>query len=237
MLPEAHAMLGILRVYDYEWKGAEQEFQRALELDPKSEDVWELYDYSYLVPMRRLDEAMRASRRALELDPLRPFLQWRLGYRYYLTRQWERAIEQCRNALELDPHYIAAQAYMGFAYCQAGRFDEAIRALDALPREGPSPALVMAFRGYVYALAGRIGEARGLLGELQELARRAFVPASRFAWICTGLGEIGQALEWLEKAVEERDGFIIHLHVDPCWDSLRPNPRYLALLRRMNLEP
>ena len=239
MLPEAHAMLGILRVYDYDWNGAEREFHRALELNPKSEDVWEFYDYSYLVPMRRLEEAVTASRRAMELDPLRPFLQWRLGYRYYLTRQWERAIEQCRNALELDPHYVAAFAYMGFAYCLAGRFDEAIRALEALRREGPSnrPSLGMAFLGYVNALAGRTGEAWELLEQLQELARKALVPASRFAWIYTGLGEIGQAFDWLEKAVEERDGFIIHLHVDPCWDALRPHPRYHALLRKMNLEP
>jgi eukaryotic-like serine/threonine-protein kinase len=233
MLPEAHAMLGILRVYDFDWNGAECEFRRALELNPKSEDVWEFYDYSYLVPMRRLEEAVTASRRALELDPLRPFLQWRLGYRYYLTRQWERAIEQCRNALDLDPRYGAAHAYMGLAYCLAGRFDEAIRALEALPRE----SLVMAFLGYAYALAGRTGEARGLLDELIELARNMLVPASRFAWIYTGLVELGQAFDWLEKAVEERDGFVIHLNVDPCWDLLRTHPRYHALLRKMNLEP
>jgi len=236
MLPEAHAMLGLLRVYDYDWKGAEREFQRALELDPNSEDVWESYDYSYLVPMRRLDEAVAASRRALEKDPLRPFLQWRLGYRYYLTRQWERAIEQYRNALELDPHYIAAHGYMGFAHCLAGRFDEAVRAVEAVAKAGPNPSLGMAFLGYLYAVAGQTGEARKLIEELQELAQKAPVPASRFAWIYTGLGEVEQALDWLEKALEERDGFIIHLHVDPCWEVLRSHPRYQALLKKMNLD-
>jgi hypothetical protein len=76
-----------------------------------------------------------------------------------------------------------------------------------------------------------------ILEELKELGRKQYVPASWFAWIYTALGEIGQALEWLEEAVEERDGFIIHLHLDPCWDALRPHPGYHALLRRMNLEP
>jgi eukaryotic-like serine/threonine-protein kinase len=237
MLAEAHAILGIIRVYDYDWKGAGQEFHRALELNPKSEDVWEFYDYSYLVPMRRLDEAVAASRRALELDPLRPFLQWRLGYRYYLTRQWEQAIEQCRNALELDPRYGAAQVYMGLAFCLTGRFDEAIRALETSLNKSPNQSLGMAFLGYVYALAGRTEEARKILGALQELAQKAFVPPSRFAWIYTGLGEVDRGLEWLEKAVDERDGFIIHLHVDPCWDVLRSHPRYQALLRKMNLTP
>ena len=86
MLPEAHAMMATLRASDYDWKGAEREFRRALELDPESEDVWTYYDCYYLLPMRRLDEGVAASRRALELDPLSPFLKWRLGFRYYLTR-------------------------------------------------------------------------------------------------------------------------------------------------------
>jgi serine/threonine protein kinase/Flp pilus assembly protein TadD len=236
MLPEAHAMLGILRACDFDWKGAESEFNRALELNPKSEDVWEFYDYCYLVPMRRLDEAVAASRRALELDPLRPFLQWRLGYRYYLTRQWERAVEQCRNALELDPNYAAAIFYMSLANCLAGKLDEALRVLEAASWTLPNSSLGIAMMGYVYALAGRTEEARKSLRSLQEIAQTAFVPPSNFAWIHTGLGEVDQGLEWLEKAIDERDGFSIHLHVDPSWDPLRSHPRYKALLKKMNLE-
>lgn len=234
MLAEAHAMLGILRVYEFDWQGAGREFRRALELDPRSEDAWEFYDYSYLVPMRRLDEAVTASRKALDRDPLRPFLQWRLGYRYYLLRQWDRAIEQCRNALELDPSYSAAHGYMSLSCCLAGRFDEANRILEKGP-EGPGASIFMAFRGFVLARAGRTGEARRLLEELRELAKTKLVPPTRFAWIYTGLGDIEQALDWLEKAVEERDGLIIHLHVDPVWDALRSSPRYESLLRKMNL--
>jgi tetratricopeptide (TPR) repeat protein len=105
MLPEAHAMMGVLRASEYDWKGAERSFGRALELAPKSEEVWYKYDHYYLVPMRRLDEALAASQRAAELDPLSPFLHWRLGVRYYYKRQWDRAIEQYRNALDLDPYY------------------------------------------------------------------------------------------------------------------------------------
>ncbi len=114
LLAEAHATMGVLRACEYDWKGAGLAFGRALQLDPTSGHVWAWYDYYYLVPMRRLDEAVAASERAAELDPLSAFSQWRLGYRYYLTRQWDRAIAQCRHVLELDPHYAWAHGFLAF---------------------------------------------------------------------------------------------------------------------------
>jgi tetratricopeptide (TPR) repeat protein len=237
MLAEAHAMMGVLRASNYDWQGAESEFRRALELDPKSEDAWSWYDYYYLVPMRRLDEAIAASRRAVELDPLSPFLQWRLGYRYYLTRQWDRAIAQFHGVLELDPHHLWAYMFFGFTYLQAGKFEEAIRACETVAQlMGRSP-LALGMLGAAYACAGRTGEAQKLLGELHELAQKTYVPPLSFAVLCPALGEIDKGLDWLEQAVDERVGIIIHLHIDPSFDLLRSHPRYPALLRKMNLAP
>lgn len=171
------------------------------------------------------------------MDPLSPFLQWRLGHKYHLTRQWDRAIEQCRNALELDPHYVAAHFGLGQAFIRTGKVDEAIRALETmLQLSGHSP-MALGFLGYAYAHAGRIREARKLLEEIQELAHKAYVPPSSYAWICFGLGEINTGFEWLEKAVDEREGYVIHFHVEPTYDPLRAHPRYQGLLRKMNLEP
>jgi len=237
LLPEAHMMMAVLQTSDYNWKGAEREFRRALELDPESEDVWLNYDWYYLVPMRRLDEAVAASRRLLELDPLSPFLQWRLGYRYHLTRQWDRTIDQCRNALELDPHYFPAHVTLGFSYIQTGKTDEAIREIETLAQIVGHIPIALGWLGWAYALTGRIGEARKLLEELQDLAQKTYVLPSSFAVIYFGLGEIDRGFDWLEKAVDERDGWILHIHVHPAFDPLRSHPRYPALLRKMNLEP
>ena len=109
-LAEAHAMMGVLLSSEFDWKGAEREFNRALELDPKSEDVLIWYDFNYLDPMRRVDDAIAAFQRASEMDPLSPILQSRLGYNYCLKRDWDRAIEHCRAALELDPQGWALHA-------------------------------------------------------------------------------------------------------------------------------
>jgi serine/threonine protein kinase/Tfp pilus assembly protein PilF len=236
-LPEAHALIGVFRAYDYDWKGAESEFLRALELDPNSEEVWIDYDFYYLVPMRRLDEAVAASVRAVELNPLSAFLQWRLGYRYYLTRQWDRAIKQCRNALELDPHYIFANFHMGLSYVQMGNFDEAIRAIEAAVQASGRNPFVLGLIGATYAKAEQIGEAKKILVELEDLTQRTYVPAASFPWIYAELGEIDKAFDWLEKAADEHEGFLIHFHIDPTNDLFRAHPRYPVLLHKMNLAP
>ncbi len=237
LLPDAHADAALLRVNDYDWKGAEPEFERALELAPWSDEVSVLYDYYYLVPMKRLEDAVAASRAALDLDPLSPFLQWRLGYRYYLIRQWDRAIEQCQSALELDPHYFAALAFLAFSRLQQGGFDEAILTLENAARFMGRGPLSLGWLGLGYGRSGRTEEAKRILAELQEVARQTYVLPSSIAEVHIGLGDLDGAFEWFGKAIDERDKFALHIHVDPTFDALRTDPRYPALIRRMNLDP
>jgi serine/threonine-protein kinase len=236
-LPEAHAVVGVLRALDYDWRGAEREFIRALELDPQSGDAVSGYSYFYLVPLRRLDEAIAMTGKALERDPLSPLFQFRLGYWYYFSRQYDRGLKQARNALELNPHYHLPYGVLSGCLFQTEKFMEAIRAMETYAQlAGRTPA-ALGFLAMIYAGAGRTVEAKKLLQELQELEQKTYVPPSSFGSIYLGLGEIDKALDWYEKAIDERDSYILHLSVDPQYDRLRSHPRFQALLRKMNLEP
>jgi serine/threonine protein kinase/tetratricopeptide (TPR) repeat protein len=230
-----HALAGLLRAYESDWKGADREFRRALELDPQSVDAWASYDFSYLVPMGRLHEAIAGTRKALERDPLSPFLQFRLGLWYYYTRQWDRAMEQCRNALDLDPHYMPAHLLKGDLCREMGKPEESIRAYETLTKLMGRSAFALGHLGCAYATAGRISEARNLLKELQELDRKTYVGPYSFALIYYALGEIDKAIDFFEKMVDARDSFFLHLGVNPAFSPLRSHPRFQALLRKMNL--
>ena len=235
LLPEAHAMMGVYRASEFDWKGAENEFRKALQLDPESEAIWTNYDYFYLVPMRRLDEAVAASRKGLESDPLSPFQNWRLGYRFYLMRQWDRAIEQFQNALQLDPHYIPSHCFLSFTYALTGRADEAIRAIEPFAHQMKQNPLYLGLFGWTYARLGRIDETQKILRELEELSKTGYVPPVTLAWIYNALGEIDRAFGWYEKAVDEGGPTVLHIHVTPCDAPISFHPRYSFLLRKMNL--
>jgi serine/threonine protein kinase/tetratricopeptide (TPR) repeat protein len=234
-LPEAHAMLGALRALEFDWKGAEREFGIALNLDPKSEEVWIDYTWFYLRAMRRPDEAIAAIQRALEVDPLSSFLQNVLGYFSYAIRQWDNAIEHWRNALDLDPLFYSAHLYIGLSYMQKGMTDEGIRACEIGVELWGRIPISMGVLGWAYAKAGRIEEAHKLLAELQDLAQKTYVQPHAFARIYIALGEIDNCLEYLDRAVDERDEWIFHILGDSSFDPFRSHPRYHALLRKMNL--
>jgi tetratricopeptide (TPR) repeat protein len=236
LLAEAHAMTGALRAGEFDWKGAGLEFSRALELDPRSEDVLRWYDHYYLGPMKRLDEAVTAFLGALERDPLSPFLQSGLGYNYCLKREWNRAIEQCRNALELDPQCWAS-VLLGSCYFHIGKHDEAIRAMETQAQVMGRSSFALGSLGWAYASTGRTGEALNVLEELQGRAQEQYTAPWSFAVIHSGLGEIDKAFDWFEKAVDEHDPLMLHFHVHPNYDPLRTHSRYAPLLRKMNLEP
>ena len=237
MLPEAHALLAANLAYEYDWQRAEHEFQRALELGPKSVDSLIHYAADYLLPAHRLDEAVAVMQKAVVLDPLSSYLQNSLGIIYYAAREWDFAIEHCQRALEFDPHYYLAHQYIGFTYLEVGELDKGIEACNAAAKSVGQSQWALAIPGVAYAKAGKIGEAQRLLKELQDLSNKTYVSPSAFAWIYCSLGEIEKSLEWFEKAIDQHDRLIILTYLIPIYDPLRSHPRYKALLRKMNLEP
>jgi len=238
-LPEAYSMIAVLRAGDYDWKGAEREFRRALALNPESWEVLVQYSFWYLLPMRRLDDALATWQKALELDPLSPFLLTRLAFGYYLTRQWDRAIEQVHKTLEIDPHYAMAYLIFALICVEAGKLDDVIRTAERIGELAGLDSAGLGIQSLAHARAGRTEEARKLLADSQELAhaKNQHIPPIAIALVYFELGEKDKGFDWLEKAVEERDGMILGLHAGPLFDPIRSDPRFHALLRKMNLEP
>jgi len=196
----------------------------------------------YLLPMRRFDEAVAATRKAVDVDPLSPFLRRLLGYGYAIMQQYDYAIEQCRSALELDPNYWPAYLVLGQSYIGMKKPDEAIRTLEtARQLVGFSP-LNLSYLNSAYAAAGQMSEVQKCLSELEEQAQKTYVPAFAFAFVYGSLGNSDACFEWLEKAVDERDPILLLLPTYPFQNPAHPfqnpaQPRYKALLKKMNMEP
>jgi TolB-like protein len=235
LLPEAHSLLGVLKVMQFDWMGAESEFRRALELGPKVFDVWMHYSIWYLFPKGCLNEAVAAARMAVEMDPLSPIAQHQLGVAYLLAREYDQAIEQFGKLLELNPRFGLAHLFLGIAKIITGRQNKGVASIEAgVHLLGRTP-LSLAFLASVYARAGRISEAHKLLAELQDAAHRTYVSPFHFALVYLGFGDVDACFDWLDKAFEERNSMIFIISVNPLFDPLRSHPRYHALLRKMNL--
>ena len=235
-LAEAHAQLGVaMGIGDFDWVGAEQEFQRALELNPASPIIHFYYDYC-LRPMGRLDEALSELQRASELDPLSARYNACLGYLYDLTGQHDLAIAQHRRAMDLDPGMYMPHFLLALAYAHMGQLEvAAAEAQNACELSGRNPR-TLGLLAWVYGQAGRQGEAQALLEELTIRSRRTYVPPSAMTLAYRGLGDVDQVLKWLEKGVEERDLMIVCPLKSEKIYALHGHPRYHALLRKMNLE-
>jgi serine/threonine-protein kinase len=236
-LAEAHGSLAWARlVYEWDWSAAEQEFKRAIDLNPNYGTAHHRYAL-YLASLGRLDEALAEIRRAQELDPLSPMINVNVGTIFFYARHYDQAAEQIRRALELDPNFAFAHWYLGRTYEQKSMHREAVRELQKAARLSEENPNFMAPLGHAYARAGQRAEAWKVLEQLKELSKRAYVPAYAMVDIYTGLGEKEEAFTWLEKAYEQHCSWLVWLKVDPELDPLRSDPRFQHLLRRMNFPP
>ena len=234
-LAEAHVSLaGAKKSLDWDWPGAEREYQRALELDPHSARAHHLYAV-FLAAMEKHEEAAREIRRAQELDPLSLVVNMQAAWILYIARDYQAALEQSWKTLAMEPRFAPAQNTLGLAYEQMGATDEAIVEFrNARACSDDHPASVAAL-GHAYATAQlREGAQEGLL-ELQRMAESRYVSPYWLAILHTGLGEHDRAFESLERACEDRDGWLIWLKTEPRFDPLRSDARFARLLGRLGL--
>lgn len=230
-LAEGHASLAFtLMYYDWDWSGAEREFQRAIELNPSYAEAHHWYGL-YLTAMGRFDEAMAEIRRAEGLDPLSLIINTNVGWVFYFRRQYDQAIEQYRKTLEMDPSFLSAHVKLGWAYEQKQMYEEAIAEFQTvLTRLGDD---VLTELGHAYAVAGQKDKAIKVIAQLRGRAKRRYVSPYLVATIYAGLGETDQAFAWLEKSYDSRCGWLSWLRVDPRLDALRADLRFASLLRRL----
>jgi len=229
---------GLLAELDWNWQDAERDVQRALELNPNLALAHFGYAY-YLASVGRPDEAVTEARRAVQLDPFSVNTNAALGRTLVFAGRQDEALQQGRRMLEVNT--LTAHRIMGLAYEQMGNFDLAIgefqQRMKGIDQYYPLFPDSIAELAHAYAAAGMRSEALRLLSELQRRSKRRFVPSWTFALIYAGLGDKDQAFRWLDKGFDERPSDMSLLKVDPRWATLRSDPRYPDLLRRMDLPP
>jgi len=242
-IADAHSALGtVLGCGEFDWEGAEREFTRAAELNPSSGPVRYAYAWCYamwfLLPLGRVEPALAEMRRALQLDPLDPFYNALLAYLLHASGRPDEAVAQFQRAVDLDPGFNFSHMLFAITLNAMDRHADAVQVAERANELSGGSVATRWVLGGAYCHAGRTAEARQILADLTERRRSAYVPASAFVFLHGGLQESDASLEWLARAVEERDPIVVtSLTTARAYEGLRPLPAYQALLREMHLEP
>jgi len=234
-VPTAHASLAwTLFIYDWQWEEAEREFRRAIELNPRyaSAHQW----FAFLLAARgQQDAALVEGHTALELDPASVSARRAVGWLYYYARRYHQAREHLSRAIEMNPMAVESYRMLGSTMALQGDVTEAERVLrEALTLEGAG-TYSKATLGWLLARSGRRADAEQLLRELELSRGEGYVSPVAFAILHIGLGNLQKALDWSERAYDERRGWLAYVNVNPVFDPLRNEPRFAALVRKMRL--
>ena len=235
-LAEAHITLGWVEFfYDWDWSAAESELKRAIELAPNNADAHRAYAH-LLSNSGRHEEAVSEGKRARELNPLSLITNALEGqFLFYAGRDGE-AIARLQKTLEIEPNFWIAHAVLARVYIHQGRFEEAIVKLNKAKELSGGSTEPITQLGYALAKSGNRERAQATIAELKLLAAKNNVPAYSFAMIYNGLGELEEALKYLEKSFQEREVQLSFIKIDTRWDELRAAPRFAEIIKRMNLE-
>lgn len=236
-LAEAHVSLANVRfLFDWDWTGPEDEYKRAIGINPGYSEAHQMYSY-YLSGRGRFDEAVKEMQRAQELDPLSLVKITGVGEVLHMARRDDEAIVAFRKVLEMDPNFGFGHWALGRAYAEKGMYEQAIASFQkAIPLSGDSPD-EPAELGRAYARSGRKAEARKIADDLKEQSKRRYIAPCVIASLYAALGEKDQAFIWLDKAYDAHDFILVMLKVEPMFDDLRSDPRFTVLLKRVGLEP
>ena len=234
-LGEAHASLGFFKfLYDWDFSGAEEEFKRALTLNPSYAEAHHWYAI-YLANVGRHDEADQHAKRAIELDPLSLLMNMTRALNFYLMREYDNAVNELDKVIQMEPNFVAARSVHGNALLQKGLYDEAFgeyqKALELIKGAEIAEVSVKALIARAYALCGKQSDAVTLLQEITDASPYAI------AGVYAALGDHDSAFEWLNNAYDQHDIQLVSLKTDPSLDSLREDQRFQQLVKRVGLPP
>ncbi len=235
-LAEPHATLALIHLwFDWDWKAAESEGKRAVELNPNS-GIARLAYAHVLSNLGRNDEAIAQAARARELDPVSLPINAREGAVLSYARRYPEARDRLQKTLELDPNFWLAHMFLGDVDVQEGKYSEALAELDKAKEFSRGNSQAVSMIGCVFVRAGNAVAARAVLTELNSASAQHYIPSSNIAALYLALGEAEEAIAHLERAYEERDARLSFLKIDPKWDALRADPRFLSMQQRVGLE-
>jgi tetratricopeptide (TPR) repeat protein len=186
--------------------------------------------------MGRHDDSIAEMKLARELDPLALIINAEVGWAYYFARRYDKAIEQFQKTVEMDPGFAVTYMFFGLAYTQQERFAEAIAELGKAVELSGGSLIMKAMLAHVYGRAGDRAGAEKMIEELTK-ASTGHISAYNVALIYAGLAETDNALAWLDRAVAQHDLFLAWMNVEPMFDSVRSDPRFAELVRRIGLKP
>jgi TolB-like protein/tetratricopeptide (TPR) repeat protein len=234
-LGEAYSVLANVSFsYDWDFDAAEREFQRASALN-RNDTTAHLWYSHYQMMRNHIPLALQENSRTLDLDPVSPLFNTVRAEIYYNSRQYDLAIDQARHTIEQYPTYWLTYIWLGSAYREKKMYDQALQQFSEARKLSSDHPAIMALYGHTLALAGDRAGARKTLADLHLLAQSRYVSSLYFAAIHTGLGEKSTALDWLDKAYNERNDRLLYLNVDPMADPLRSEPRFRDLMKRLHL--
>jgi serine/threonine-protein kinase len=233
-LAEAHTSLAYARVLDWDWTGAEEEFRRAIQLNP--DYALAHHFYGFLLGARgRGGESLAEFRHALEIDPLSLIINADYGWAYYCGHRYDEAIEQLTKTLEMDARFPQAYLWLGLATQASGLYDQSTAAFEEGIRLTNGNPTFVAGKGVSLVLAGRRDEAEKILADFEERRKTHYVPMASMVQMNIALGNADAAFEWLDRAAEYRASFMMPIKVYPFFDPIRADPRFGALLERSGL--
>jgi tetratricopeptide (TPR) repeat protein len=233
-LSDAHNSLGHLSIHKYDWPTAIKELKRAVEISPTHAEAHHFLS-QYLAARGRMEESIAEILKALELDPLSLLVTSNVGQQYFRARHYKEAEEFQKKTLEMQPGYPRAHRNLARVYMVRGMYRESISEFEKALVNAKDNPTVLGYLGFTFGRHREEQKAHEVLNNLKTPSGTKNV-AGEIALVYIGLGKKDLAFEWLEKAIQELSTVLLQIKVDPEFDSIRDDPRYHSVLKKMGLE-